>query len=126
MGSKHLRLAVVLMEEAYGGPMLNAEAKKTIEDGFGGVNLDGDQLGAKVMVMKWKTFKGGKEGVLEISLAHEVRAVEAVLVKLLTANGGKEKNGIEPRGPVIRRIDEMITDTWKKAYRQDQELGEDA
>ena len=51
----------------------------------------------------------------------EVRAVEAVLVKLLTANGGKEKHGLEPRGPAIRKVDEAIEDTWKRVRKQDQE-----
>ena len=125
MGSKHLRLAVVLMEEAYGDPMLSDDARKKIEDGFGGVNLDGGQLNTKVTVMKWRTFKGEKDGALEFSLAHDVRAVEAELVKLLTKNGGKEKHGPEPRGPGIRKVDELIEDAWKKVIQQDQEAGED-
>ena len=125
MGSKHLRLAVVLMEAAYGDPMLSDDGRKKIEDGFGGVNLDGDQLNTKVTVMKWRTFKGEKDGALEFSLAHDVRAVEAELVKLLTQNGGKEKHGPEPRGPGMRKVDEMIENTRKTVIQQDPEARED-
>ena len=120
MGSKHLRLAIALMEEAYADHMLSKEAKQKIDDGFKGVNLDGDMLGTKVTIMKWRTFKGDKDGALEFALAPEVREVEAELVKLLSLNGGKEKNGPEARGPAIRKVDEAIEDTWKKVHKQDQ------
>ena len=119
LGSKHLRLAIVLMETAYSDPMLSDDGRKKIADGFGGVNLDGDQLNSKATIMQWRTFKGDKDGALEFSLAHDVRGVEVELVKLLTTNGGKEKHGTEPRGPGIRKIDEMIDDTWKKVIQQD-------
>ena len=116
MGSKHLRLAIALLEEAYGDQMLGAEARKKVEAGFEGVNLDGDQLSTKIQVMKWRTFKGDRDGVFEFALAHDVKEVETELAKLLTKHGGKEKHGPEPRGPGIRKVDDLIEDTWKKSF----------
>ena len=118
MGSKHLRLAVTLLEEAYGDPLISAEGKAQLERAFKDVSLDEtEQMNARVSVMKWKTFAGGKEGILEFSLAPDVRECEGELVKLLVANGGKVKAGTEVRGPAIRRVDEAIDETWRLTGR---------
>ena len=120
MGSKHLRLAVALIEEAYTDHQLSADARTKLDAVFMGVDLDGDALGAKVRVMKWRTLQGNKEGALEFALAPEAREAEMELVKLLTQNGGKEKHGTEPRGPAIRKVDEKLEDTWAKVHKRDQ------
>ena len=39
------------------------------------MNLDGDTLGTKVTIMKWRALKGDKDGALECALAPEVRDV---------------------------------------------------
>ena len=51
MGSKHLRLAIALIEEAYNDHQLGADARTKLDAVFLGVNLNGDTLGTKVRVM---------------------------------------------------------------------------
>ena len=117
MGSKHLRLAVALLEEAHGDYMASAEAKNQIEEGLKGVDLETEELSTKVTIMKWRTCKGDEEWVLEFALAPEVRGVDTELVTVLVMNGGKEKHGAEARGPAIREVDEAIEHTWKHVSR---------
>ena len=47
--------------------------------------------------------------------------VDTIMVAMLTQNGGKETQGTAPRGPAIRKIDERITDTWRKTTRADKD-----
>ena len=82
-----------------------------------GVGLDTEELSTKVAIMKWRAFKGDKEGSLEFALAPAVRGVEGGLAKVLVTNGGTEKHGTEARGPAIRQVDEAIEYTWKKGVQ---------
>ena len=121
MGSKHLRLAVALVVEAYQDQQMGADAKKTLDAVFANMDLETDALGTRVRIMKWRTFYGNSDGALEFAFAPEARDAEMVLVKLLTQNGGKESHGTAPRGPAIRKVDEKIADTWRRTQRADKQ-----
>ena len=71
-------------------------------------------MGQLVQLMKWRTFSGKQDGALEFSFAPNARDVDTILTKLLIQNGGRETQGTAPRGPAIRKIDERISDTWRK------------
>ena len=117
MGSKHTRLAAALLEEAYGDEGLGTDGRAKLERGFKDIDLKTEELNTRVQIMKWRTLQGNKEGILEFRLSDEVREVEGELMKLMIANGGKEKTGTEPRGPGIRRVDDLIEGTWKRVSK---------
>ena len=114
MGSKHLRLAVALLNGIYDDHQLSEEAKRVLDTHFTDMDLQTDDLGQIIQMMKWRTFQGNKDGALEFSLAPHAREAEAIIVQLLKQNNGKETQGTAPRGPAIRDIDERIRDTWRK------------
>ena len=114
MGSKHLRLTVALLNGIYDDDQLSEEAKRVLNTHFTDMDLQTDDLGQLIHMMKWRTSQGNKDGALEFSLAPHAREAEAILVQLLKQNNGRDTQGTAPRGPAIRNIDERISDTWRK------------
>ena len=121
MGSKHLRLAIALLEQVYNDPQLGMDDKTALDEIFTGMDLRTGAMGDIFLMMKWRAFNGGKDGPLEFYFAPRARDSETIMVKLLTNNGGKLSQGTAPRGPVIRKIDEKIANTWRHTMREDRE-----
>ena len=69
MGSKHLRLAVALINGIYDDHQLGAEATQVLDSHFTNMDIQSDDLGKIIHMMKWRTFQGDKDGALELSLA---------------------------------------------------------
>ena len=114
MGSKHLRLAIALITVAYADEQLGAEARQKLDSHFTDLDLRSDAMGQLAQLMKWRTFNGEQDGALELPFAPNARDVDTILTKLLLQNGGRDTQGTAPRGPAIRKIDERISDTWRK------------
>ena len=113
--SKHVRLAANLLEAMYG----NAEdlpegLKKRLEELFKGKESTGGVIEGAVNVMKWRTFKEGKDGILEFRMAPEMADVEAMIVRVLVQGGGTEVTGTDVKGPQVREMEEAIKDTWRR------------
>lgn len=72
-GSKHLRLASVVLEALYQGTS-QGELRTLLEGRWGGKNTSTPEfLGSDVRVMKWKPLKTEKDGMLEFMLVPELR-----------------------------------------------------
>ena len=113
--SKHVRLAVTLFGEVFGDDKVSGEVKAKLKEVFGEVDASKDEgVTPWVQVMKFRTFKGDKEGILEFKLVPELGAVEGEIVRVLQEYGGKVKSTPEPRGPLVRKVDELLEGTWRK------------
>ena len=121
MGSKHLRLAVALIELIYQDPQLSDEYMTTLDDIFMGMNLNSGALGELAHLMKWRVFSGGKDVPLEVACAHHARKLEVIMVKLLTRSNGKLTQGTAPKGPLIRKREDAIANTWRPTTRGDKD-----
>ena len=64
MGSKHLRLAVALLEQIYNDPQLGADDKTALDEVFTGLDLRTGAMGDIAMMMKWRAFNSGTDGAL--------------------------------------------------------------
>ena len=78
-------------------------------------------MGELVHMMKWRVFSGGKDGALEVLCAHHARKLEAIMVKLLARNNGNFTQWTAPKGPIIRKIEDKIANTWRPTTRGDRE-----
>ena len=113
--SKHVRLAVALLGKIHEDPKTSGEVKTKLEEVFGNVDGSRDEGVAQwLQVVKWRTFKGDREGILEFKLVPELGTVEGEIVRVLTEHGGKVKTTPEPKGPMVRRVDELLEGTWRK------------
>ena len=115
-GSKHLRLAAVLLEMLYQTTQDGDETRKVLTERWSGKDTSTPEfLGTDVRVMKWRTLKNGKEGVLEFMMVPELAFVERELLRVLTGvQGAQEMFGLESKGPQIREVEEMIEGTWRR------------
>ena len=59
-----------------------------------------------LQVVKWRTFKRDRDGILKFKLVPELGVVEGEIVRVLREHGGNVKTTPEPEGPMIRRVDE--------------------
>ena len=112
--SKHVRLTRVLLEMIYDDAKTEESAKTKLREVFGGKQGNEADMGPYVNVMKWRTFQGGKEGIVEFKLVPELGELEGELVRVLREYGGKVKTGPEPRGPAVRKVDDLLEGTWGK------------
>ena len=112
-GSKHLRLASTVLEALYQSAP-QGELKELLQKRWTNKDTSTPEfLGSDVRVMKWKTLKNGKDGVLEFMLVPELAVVEQELLRVLVAQAGAvELFGTETKGPQIREVEEMIEGTW--------------
>ena len=113
--SKHVRLAKELLEGVYAcAEGIPEGLKKRLEEIFKGKESTGGVIEGAVNVMKWRTFKDGKEGILEFRMAPEMADVEAMMVRVLVESGGTEVTGTDVKGPQVREMEEAIKDTWHR------------
>ena len=114
-GSKHAKIAQVVLEFIFEDPALSGEEKGKMQAVLGGVDVGKEgELEALISVMKWKGLKSGREGVLEFKMVAELWEIEGIMVRVLSATGGKVLTTPEPRQPQIREVDELISDTWRR------------
>ena len=108
-GSKHLRLAVVLLGKMYQGLKEGDGVRQLLETRWAGKDTRTPEfLGTDVRTMKWRTLKNRKEGVLEFMLVPELAGVERELLRVLTAEPDtQELFGMESKGP-------QIDGTWRR------------
>ena len=115
-GSKHLRLAAVMLEAMYGGTDINEDVKKELKERWTGKDTTTPEfLGTDVRIMKWTPLKNGKDGILEFALVPSLARVEDEMVRILkTLPGALELVGTAAKGPQVRELEEMIEGTWRK------------
>ena len=115
-GSKHLRLAVVVLEMLYGWKEVAPAVRTTLEKRWEGKDQTTPEfLGTDVRHMKWQPLKNGKEGILTFGLVPELMEVEKELVRMLEVlSKGEVVVGVAPKGPQIREMEGLIEGTWRK------------
>ena len=89
------------------------ELKFRLETLFKGKESTGS-IEPLVNIMKWRTFQGGKEWILEFRMALEMADVEALMVRVLVTAGGQEVTGMDVKGPQIRDMEGAIQDPWRR------------
>ena len=115
-GSKHLKLAAVVLELLYQSTPEGHELRKALAERWAGRDTSTPEfLGTDVRVMKWRALKNGREGVLEFLLVPELAYVEREIVQALAAQAGAaELFGTESKGTQIREVETMIEGTWRR------------
>ena len=115
-GSKHLKLAVVMLERLHQGLAEGDEIKTLLETRWHGKDTTSPAfLGTDVRVVKWKTLKNKREGVVEFMLVPELAEVERTLLRVLTAESGAEElTGMESKGPQVREVESLLEGTWRR------------
>ena len=116
-GSKHLKLASVMLEKLYHGLAEGDEVKVLLGARWNGKDTSTPAfLGTDVRVVKWRTLKNKREGVIEFMLVPELAVVERTLLRVLVAEpGAEELTGMEAKGPQIREVETLIEGTWRRA-----------
>ena len=71
-----------------------------------------DFLAADIRIVKWRTAKDGRNGVLEFKLTESMIQVEEELVRVLIQKGGKLQSGPDARGRRVRAVEEQLEGTW--------------
>ena len=116
-GSKHLKLAAVMLEKLYHDLGEGDEVKVLLGARWNGKDTSTPAfLGTDVRVVKWRTLKNKREGVIEFMLVPELAVVERTLLRVLTAVAGAEElTGMEAKGPQIREVETLLEGTWRRA-----------
>ena len=113
MGSKHVRLAISLIDTLFDDVGVKAEVRSFLVERYKDKDKSNpDTLGADVRLVKWRTSMDGKNGILELRRSDEMRTVEQELVRRIVENGGMELMGVPPKAGRARELDDMLKDTW--------------
>ena len=124
--SKHVRLAVALLGKIHEDPKTSGEVKAKLEEVFGNVDGSRDEGVAQwLQVVKWRTFKGDREGILEFKLVPELGTVEGEIVRVLVEHGGVQQlaHAVLRQLPALGPQDQV--DLARQTDAAEQELGQE-
>ena len=113
LGNKHLKLGMALLNHLYRDSATCGEVKDALKQRWQGKNTGTpDFLAADIRIVKWRTAKDGRNGVLEFKLTKSMIQVEEELVRVLIQKGGKLQSGPDARGRRVRAGEEQLEGTW--------------
>ena len=115
LGSKHLRVAAVLLNGIHADPQTKQEVKEELQTRWEGKDTNTPEfLEADVKVAKWRVSRDGKHGILEFKLTETLMAVEEEIIRVLLHHGGTLKSGPGPKGERVRDVEKRLEGTWTR------------
>ena len=120
LGSKAAFMAAPLLSHLFEDEGTTKEVRALLDERWKSKDTSTPEfLTADVNVLKYRTTRDGKEGILEMLLVRGLESVEEEIVRRIQSQGGRRLTGTDSKGRRVRDVEQMIEDTWRRGDRAD-------